>query len=169
MRLTRGDGDQPFLAGQLVALPGGEYGTVVSVRSEYIAEDGWSFGVGEEEGYLHSAEVRPATAGELAPRIAARDAREAKRVAAAALEARFQGVRKGTGDRERRPRGDALMIPGRWTGGSGPRFFVIGPDRIWAGWWDGDPLDPGRGASIAHTPEAEAEIRLLIQQAGGGK
>lgn len=50
--------------------PDGPILTVVSVRSQYIDEDGWSFGLMDESGWLHTAYCRPATDEEAVPLLA---------------------------------------------------------------------------------------------------
>ncbi len=68
-RITRGSGyGDPFVTGEVIRSPkhiidqgGPEFLYVVKTKSEYISEDGLSFGVGDEEGYLYIAECREAT------------------------------------------------------------------------------------------------------------
>ena len=74
--------------------------TIVACRSRYYNEDGMSFGVGDEQGYVYEAWARLATPEEAAPILAARAAREARRQAKDHLRHAFAepGVRppKGT-------------------------------------------------------------------------
>jgi len=68
--------------------------TVVREGSDYVAEDGLSFGVGDECGHIYYAVVRPATTEEeagLVQREQARDERKAKRERIMDI---YHGVRK---------------------------------------------------------------------------
>jgi len=71
---------------------------VVRASRRYVREDGMSFGVGDEEGYLYSADCREATAEESAPNIAERKIRDAKKSALADLDILCREIRE-TGER----------------------------------------------------------------------
>ncbi len=58
---------------------GPEWLFVLACTRKYIREDGMSFGVGDENGYLYTAVCRPATPEEAAPRIAEVRAAEARK------------------------------------------------------------------------------------------
>ncbi len=51
---------------------------VLTASEEYVREDGLSFGVGDESGYIYRATVRPATAEEASPSITRHEHRMAK-------------------------------------------------------------------------------------------
>ncbi len=107
------------------------YVTVLHVRKEYIREDGLSFGVGDDSGYIYDTYCRPATDEEAAPLIAAREER-------ARLDAARQRVAAITRDiqaRGDRPAGDHLLEGERlidtqdlYGGGD---WFVVGSEWIW--------------------------------------
>lgn len=76
-RTSRGQGygGQDYTEGEIVFCKGYEahdgtmvsdrWGTVVKTWSRYIREDGMSFGVGDEQGYLYCATLRPSTEEEI--------------------------------------------------------------------------------------------------------
>jgi hypothetical protein len=79
----QGPGPDEVPGGVLVSESGGNLTvsgvvTVVTARAKYFAEEGMSFGVGDEEGHYYSARVRAATAAEAAPVLEA-EARRAAR------------------------------------------------------------------------------------------
>jgi len=67
----------------------GSWWVAERVSKTYIDEDGLSFGVGDESGYIYRASARPATVEEAAQFQAEADAREAKRLARKSADARL--------------------------------------------------------------------------------
>jgi hypothetical protein len=100
IQIERGEGygGEAFGVGEVVWVdetryrPDGAQGwyVVLSAKSHYIREDGMSFGVGEDSGYLFSATLRPATAEEAAPHQAKAEAAQQRRQRRQAIE---QGLR----------------------------------------------------------------------------
>lgn len=128
-----GYGGQEYLAGQVLRHRTHGLIYVVSAGSRYIREDGMSFGVGDDSGYLYWATCRPATEVEAAPLLAKEAEVEAAKVRASELRTFCDDFRK----RANFPSGDNLpegtMVPvGKgqdiWGGGS---WFVIGTDLVW--------------------------------------
>ena len=105
--------------------------TVVSASSRYYREDGMSFGVGDEQGYVYSAKVRLATEDEGKSIVAAENraatARDI-RLQLATLRAMIQkhGVRP-EGDNS--PQGERLFDKQDIYGGGD--WFVLGDREIW--------------------------------------
>lgn len=92
--------------------------TVVTATSEYIREDGWSFGVGDDSGYIYSARARPATPDEAASVLAREEA--AREQAAAVHEA--QHLWKQIEGRVRRA---DLYVGVGHTGMGGPPLVTV--------------------------------------------
>lgn len=108
--------------------------TVISSRDIYVREEGMSFGVGDDQGYIYTAICREATPEEIAPVL------EAEKIRAARLAARHRlneiaELIKSTGER---PDGNHttegkvydLSEHGVKLYGGG-QWFVIGTDLIW--------------------------------------
>ena len=90
---------------------------VVRAKREYCSEDGMSFGVGDESGYLYTAWCREATPEETAPYIAKMEAERIRRQKLARVNAIA----------------DMIRIDGElpaYSESSGTRF-VIDSDSIW--------------------------------------
>ena len=108
----RGDGES-FMVGETFRHRDGKIITVVAYRSQYFAEDGLTFGVGAESGYLHKASCRPATQEESDAVIAAECKSEARRQSDVAYPSLFD---KEAGERvpprRRRPSGETVKIKG---------------------------------------------------------
>ncbi len=68
-RVARGEGygGAPYLEGQVFHDPKHGYLFVRVAWSEYYSEDGLSFGVGDDSGYIYLANCRPATPAEYLP------------------------------------------------------------------------------------------------------
>ena len=60
----QGYGGHPYIVGESIRLKDGRIVTVTKARERYFEEDGLSFGVGDDEGYIYYADVRPATDSE---------------------------------------------------------------------------------------------------------
>lgn len=108
-----------------------EFLFVLSAEKRYVAEDGMSFGVGDESGYLYSALCRAATEEEAAPLAAKlareKDLREAKkRVREISRKIQAEGeYPAGAHD----PEGERLFDTQNIYGGGD--WFVVGPEWIW--------------------------------------
>lgn len=110
-----------------------EFLFVISASSRRVYEDGLSFGVGDEEGYLYCATAREATAEEAAPvraRIAERDeaARKTKALAEMVEKIHDEGE---CPEGEHRPEGDRVNIGQGQTLYGGGEWFIVGPEYIW--------------------------------------
>ncbi len=102
---------------------------VLSASKRYVRDDGMSFGVGDESGYIYSATCRPATDAEAAPLLAS----EAEREKIATAKKRLDEIRdliQKTGDRptEEQPEGEKIMNTQTIYGGGD--WWVIG-NGIW--------------------------------------
>jgi hypothetical protein len=145
IHLNRGEGygGQAFRVGATIRNARGaspEWVTVLAAHKKYYGEDGMSFGVGDEAGWVFWAEARAATAEEIAPLAAAEQARHARREAAEALETEFGRIvregecpQRGAGEEQIQPEGERLWVGERdneiYGGG---RWLVLGTDWIWA-------------------------------------
>jgi hypothetical protein len=103
--------------------------TILFASKRYFREDGLSFGVGDDSGYIYSATCRPATEAEAAPLLAA----EAQREKITAAEKRLSVIREHiqkTGERptEEQPEGERLMDLQNIYGGGD--WWVLG-NGIW--------------------------------------
>ncbi len=108
--------------------------TVLSSRGQYIREDGMSFGLMDESGWLFAVGARPATEAEAAP-VLEREARtELCRTARARLAAIAKQIEQA-GEYPARtpegivPEGDRVFDTQDIYGGGG--WFVVGPEYIW--------------------------------------
>ena len=155
-----------------------EYLYVVSAWKRYFRNDGMSFGVGDDQGYLYRAECRPATDEESAPVRAHEAGVAARKSAYADLEAIAHQI-QGTGTRphmDRRPAGLVVELKFyqnatnlRLYGGG--EWFVIGDTEIWyiqGNGADGDDWSanniPGAMAwMVPRTEEIANRIKTLDQ------
>lgn len=118
-------------------LDGPQWLTVLRARRQYVADDGMSFGVGDEQGYVYTAVCRAATPEEAAPAIALQRARKAAARQQAALVALFHRILAegwAPPDMIELP-GDAIYLSKddhRSVIYGGGRWFVIAGDRAWA-------------------------------------
>lgn len=123
-RVARGEGygGTPYVEGEtFLDKKSGQFLTVRVAWSQYYREDGMSFGVGDESGYIYLAICRPATDEEAAPVQAAIAAREAKRLALAEFERLFNTA-DGEYIREDKP----IRLEGEWIKiGKGFTGFTI--------------------------------------------
>lgn len=131
----QGYGYDELVPGEVIRNPnreGPRYVVVVHASKQYYREDGLSFGVGADSGYLYSAEVRPATEAESAPRRQAEEA--AKQFQAAQeqvceLAARFTQDGERPGCPQQVVEGERLLDT-QTLYGCGD-WWVIRPDAIW--------------------------------------
>ncbi len=150
-----------------------EFLYVLTAKSTYVDEDGMSFGVGDEEGYIYQATCREATEEEAKPvqeRIEAKQ-RQKKRgvkIKEIAADIREEGERpEGTND----PEGDVINIGKGQTPYGGGEWFVIGSEWIWYvqnngsdgdDWSRNNVRTGGAGAigwRVKHSKDLEQRIR----------
>jgi hypothetical protein len=133
-----GYGYGPYTVGEVIQASrhildkgGPEYLTVVRASKRYYSEDGLSFGVGDDSGYIYIADCREATAEEAAPLIEKKRLAAEKRAAKQELAAITADI-KENGERpegEHVPEGEALLDT--FTVYGGGERLVIGPEYIW--------------------------------------
>jgi hypothetical protein len=186
-----GYGCEGWAVGAVIARPRNcqaeaEYLVVLTTSRRYLREDGMSFGVGDDSGYLYSATCRPATADEAAPLVVARQAAETRldaRKAIAALHAeisRFGEYVERIGAEMHVVAGEQIDVPAsgdRLYGGGD--WFVIGAGDLWV-WavtnnggdgddWSANNVRTGGAGAIGRRVPATAEliqqIRALAAQA----
>jgi len=133
LRIDRGSGygGRPFSVGQVLRNPGHarnsaepEFVTVLSASQRYFREDGLSFGVGDDQGYIYSATVRPATEAETALLIEREQAAEQRRATLRAVdELRTTFIRDGERPNPAEPAGEVLLNTFTIYGG-GERWHI---------------------------------------------
>lgn len=132
-----GYGGSPYKIGETIRsnrkdLP--EYVTVIRASQRYYGEDGMSFGVGDDSGYVYTATVREATREEAAPIRAREEAKKARKQAKEMLLSIAREIREN-GDRpelQGAPAGVRIDMPGNPENiHGGGEWFVIGQDRVW--------------------------------------
>ena len=132
-----GYGGSPYKTGETIRsnrkdLP--EYVTVIKADQRYYGEDGMSFGVGDDSGYVYTATVREATREEAAPVRAREEAKKARKQAKEMLLSIAREIRE-KGDRpelQGAPAGVRIDMPGNPENiHGGGEWFVIGQDRVW--------------------------------------
>lgn len=132
-----GYGGSPYKTGETIRsnrkdLP--EYVTVIRASQRYYGEDGMSFGVGDDSGYVYTATVREATREEAAPVRAREEAKKARKQAKEMLLSIAREIRE-KGDRpelQGAPAGVRIDMPGNPENiHGGGEWFVIGQDRVW--------------------------------------
>jgi hypothetical protein len=90
IHLGEGYGGRPYKAGETFRDErSGTIVTVVAGGSRYHSDEGMSFGVGAETGYVYWADVRPATSVESAPVLAAEATAQRRRDLATRVESLF--------------------------------------------------------------------------------
>jgi hypothetical protein len=152
---------------------------VVRATQRYVRDDGMSFGVGDESGYVYSADCREATPEEAAPHIARLEqAQKAK--AAKARVAEIAKRIQDTGERpegDNRPAGERMFDTQNIYGGGD--WFVVGPEWIWYvqnngadgdNWSLNNVVTGGAGAIGWRIPFDQAlahELRTLAVTLGG--
>lgn len=133
-----GYGGREFSVGDVLRAPehirekdGPQYLFVVRAKKEYVAEDGMSFGVGDESGYLYSANCREATAEEAAPLVEREKAAAEKKAA----EKELDELKKEIQEIGEKPEGvnsaDGKRVLDTQNIYGGGDWFVIGTDYIW--------------------------------------
>lgn len=151
-----------------------EYLFVLTSSARYVREDGLSFGVGDESGYIYSATCRPATDEESAPLREAIAKAEARRVAAKALRDLYTDLWRSPEaecpEKVERIEGETITVR------DSSQKIVISADCLWLVTYngrDGDDWSPNNygGHSIAkrlpRTAEVVDEARTLFIAASG--
>lgn len=148
---------------------------VLTASRQCICEDGMSFWVGDESGYLYSAVCRSATAEEAAPLIAQRE--EAQRITqkrellAQIFDQIVSSGEYPTGDHL--PEGQRVDVRPQDLYGGG-RWFVIGPDYVWAvinngadgdDWSFNNVRTGGAGAIGRRVPTAPDLVSRILENA----
>lgn len=135
IRISKGEGygGHEYQVGQVLRNPRekSQILYVLKASKKYYSDDGMSFGVGDERGYVFIAEGRIATDEEAAPLLEREAAAAAKKVA----EARRKEIAKQIQQTGERPEGDNVPEGDRFSDrqsiyGSGD-WFIIGTEHIW--------------------------------------
>jgi len=105
--------------------------TIVTAGKKYYREDGLSFGLSDDSGYMYFATCRPATEDESAPIIEAERIRGEKTDAAAALAAIKNEIRRSGEYPEGSHTPDGNRIADTQDIYGGGDWFVIGNEYIW--------------------------------------
>lgn len=108
--------------------------TVIKSGSRYFREDGMSFGVGDERGYVYWAECRTSTDLEAIPVLEKEAKAEADRQRIENLKifcADFVEKADRPGGRDNLPEGETIPIGKGQTIYGGGKWFVIGTELIW--------------------------------------
>lgn len=179
IRISQGEGygGRPYQVGQILATADAdEWLIVLSASKTYYREDGMSFGVGDEHGYIYSATCRPATPEEAAPTIAERAEAQARRQAVSDLAAEHARIIE-EGQPGHSPEGERVNVGEGQTIYGGGEWFVVGPEWIWAvrnngadgdSWANNNISTGGAGAigrRVPTTPEIAEQIRTLAARA----
>ena len=179
-----GNGGRPYRVGETLRLRDGRILTVVQVSKEYFDEDGLSFGVGDDEGWLYSAECRLAdedASGELKER---ENKREKKKKAEKRLfELRYY-LREEIEKKGKQPwgpkksqidlRGDRIMVTGfqsiLYGGGS---WFILDRNDIWyvqnndsdGAMWSANNVSTGGAGAIGWKLRISPSIQAKLDEA----
>ena len=153
-----------------------EYLFVITAKSTYCREDGMSFGVGDESGYIYSATCRPASDIEAEPLRNAEKKRINQAVAGKKIDKIAEQIRTTgelpTGDNT--TDGEEVVIDDRSRIYGGGEWFVVGQNWIWYvrnngmdgdNWANNNVLTGGAGAigwRVPYTQELEQTIRRTI-------
>lgn len=154
-----------------------EYLYVLVAKSRYYREEGMSFGVGDESGYIYSAVCRPATAEEAAPLIELIKQREADALRAQELKNIFSDIQKNGEypQGSHNPEGQEIEIQKRSIYGTG-EWIVAGAEYIWAvrnngmdgDNWSANNVRTGGAGAIGYRVPATAELYNKIMTLCGG-
>jgi len=175
--VSRGEGygGRPFKAGNVFRDPKDPQKIlcVVSASERYFRDDGLSFGVGDDQGYIYSARCREATEDEARPLYE----REEKQASIKAATERWAAIKTEITQQGEVPDGDnhpegELFGKGPDIVGGGD-WFVVGPKFIWyvrnngmdGDDWSANNVKTGgagaRGWRIPHTADLAEEIQTL--------
>jgi len=172
VRLSCGEGygGVPYRVGDVLRNGAGGPVVVVTAGKRYYHEDGLSFGVGDDAGYIYFATARRATPEEAAPLLERESVAVARKKARLALEniesfIRFEGERP----KDEQPVGELLCDTDTTYGGG--NWWVLSDEWIWFvanngrdgdNWSDNNVRTGGAGAigrRVKATPGLLAEIR----------
>lgn len=170
-----GYGCHGWTVGQVVRTKDKGIVVITSSTKRYYREDGLSFGVGDDQGYLYRATARPATEEEAAP-VRAAEAAKAEKKAAKSRLAEIARQIEDTGDApEEQPVGARAMDTQNVYGG-GSWWHLDDPSGIWYvrnngtdgdDWRHNNVRTGGAGAIGRRIPRDEAlidEIRSLAEK-----
>jgi hypothetical protein len=160
-----------------------EFLFVLTASQRYIREDGLSFGVGDESGYVYSATCRAATDEESKPLRAAIAASRARIKAGDELQhisrrIIAEGEWPEPAGGQITPEGETIPIGSGQTIYGGGRWFVVGPEYIWlvinngadGDDWSANNVRTGGAGAIGRrvpaTPELAEQIKSLALAAG---
>lgn len=151
---------------------------VTKTSKKYIRDDGMSFGVGDDSGYLYSADARPATQEEYGPVQAEQEKQEATSVAKKELRDIHRGIKSSknwvAGTNLPLPKGEIIPV-GRQDlrlYGTGDTL-ILTPDYVYAmelcgadgDTWNGNFGATQRGWRVPADPELVAKIRAAGMKA----
>lgn len=178
----QGYGGQPYRVGAVVRntatqVAKGEplWLTVLTTSQEYVREDGLSFGVGDESGYIYYASARAATPEEVATveqELLTAKARKMARMELDKLHGHILSTGK-TPEGRQTLKGEIIEVKPRDIYGGG-YWFVLEDEWIWAvrnngrdgdDWGQNNVTTGGAGAigrRIPRDQETETKIRQLI-------
>lgn len=109
---------------------GPRYLYVLSSKKKYFPEDGMSFGVGDDRGYIYYATTRAATEEEASPLAKEdKDFKDRKEAKSRALDISREIKDRGEAPSEAIPIGRRVLDTSNIYGGGS--WFVIGDDYIW--------------------------------------
>ena len=147
-----------------------EFLFVLRASSRYVREDGLSFGVGDDSGYLYTAVCREATAEEAAPHIAA----ERRKAAIKAAETRLESIKRDIQKCGERPEGSNIVDGERvfdtqniYGGGD---WFVLQPEHVWyvqnngtdGGDWGANNVRTGGAGAIGWRVSRTEELVAML-------
>ena len=171
-----GYGGKPFEVGQVVRFDGAkglEFLTVIKASKSYYKEDGLSFGVGDDEGWIYSAVARPSTPEESAP-IIAEDARKKAKLQANTTRHALAKIAREQGELPPGPvvpEGEEILDTATPYGGGD--WWVIGKDAIWyvqnnggdGDDWSRNNVRTGGAGAIGWKLPYNAEMEASLRQA----
>jgi len=174
-RISHGEGygGRPYSVGEVFRERDKGLVKVLESSKRYYREDGMSFGVGDEQGYVYSARVRPATEEESKPILEKEQAQSNERDARANLH----GIKTAIQKRENIAPGEGLRPEGTvyhdtQTIYGGGDWFVVGPEYIWYvknngadgdNWGNNNVLTGGAGA-IGYKVPYSKELAEAIEK-----
>jgi len=174
--IGEGYGGQPFSVGQIVhndprRVEKGEplYLYVLHAKKSYVRDDGFSFGVGDESGYVYSACTRAATDEESAP-LRAEEQDEAARIAARLALAQIERRIRDDGEYPLAPDTTGLtVILDKRTIYGGGYAWATQPGYVWhldGNGGDGDNWSSNNvGSSIGRRlPDPDGSLTATVQR-----
>lgn len=133
-----GNGGERFHVGDVIKNPhsgGATYLKILSEKSKYYAEDGLSFGVGDDSGYIYTATARPATDEESAPLREEEQAAAEQRAYKEKLQEIARDIREhGERPENAKPEGEKVYLSEqdeRSVIYGGGQWLVVGSEWIW--------------------------------------